>query len=65
MRELAELEFDEQGVLLGGFGTTEDITDIKSSQEALQHERTFLRQVIDAAPSVIFVKDQEGTIPFR
>ena len=60
VRELNELEFDEQGVLLGGFGTTEDITDIKTSQEALQHERTFLRQVLDAVPSVIFVKDQEG-----
>ena len=60
VRELAELEFDEHGSLLGAFGTTEDITDIKSSQEALQHERAFLRQVIDAAPSMIFVKDREG-----
>jgi len=60
VRELAELEFDEHGSLLGGFGTTEDITDIKSSQEALQHEQALLRQVIDAVPSVIFVKDREG-----
>jgi PAS domain S-box-containing protein len=60
VRELADLEFDEQGTLQGAFGTTEDITDIKSSQKALQHERIFLRQVIDAVPSVIFVKDQEG-----
>ncbi len=60
VRELAELEFDEHGSLLGAFGTTEDITDIKSSQEALQHERAFLRQVIDATPSMIFVKDREG-----
>ena len=60
VRELAELEFNEHGLLLGGFGTSEDITDIKSSQEALQHERAFLRQVIDTAPSLIFVKDWEG-----
>ena len=60
VRELAELEFDEHGSLLGGFGTTEDITDIKISQEALQQERAFLRQVIDAVPSMIFVKDREG-----
>ncbi|MGZ8238751.1 MAG: hybrid sensor histidine kinase/response regulator [Methylobacter sp.] len=60
VRELAELEFDEHGALSGGFGTTEDITDIKSSREALQHERTFLRQIIDTVPSVIFVKDREG-----
>jgi PAS domain S-box-containing protein len=60
VRELAELEFDEQGMLIDAFGTTEDITDIKNSQEALQHERAFLRQVIDTVPSVIFVRDQEG-----
>jgi PAS domain S-box-containing protein len=60
VREQAELEFDEHGSLTGGFGTTKDITDIKRSQEALQHERMFLRQVIDAAPSMIFVKDRES-----
>jgi PAS domain S-box-containing protein len=60
VREQAELEFNENGALLGGFGTTEDITDIKNAQEALQHERAFLRQVIDVAPSIIFVKDKEG-----
>ena len=60
VRELAELEFDKHGVLLGGFGTTEDITDIKSTQEALHYERAFLRQIIDAVPSMIFVKDREG-----
>lgn len=60
VRELAELEFDKHGVLLGAFGTTEDITDIKSTQEALQYERAFLRQIIDAVPSMIFVKDREG-----
>ncbi|MDD1621328.1 MAG: PAS domain S-box protein, partial [Methylococcaceae bacterium] len=60
VREQVELEYDEHGVLLGGFGTTEDITDIKGHQEALQRERAFLRQVIDAVPSVIFVKDREG-----
>jgi PAS domain S-box-containing protein len=60
VREQAELEFNENGALLGGFGTTEDITRIKNVQDALQHERIFLRKVIDAAPSIIFVKDKEG-----
>ncbi|MEY3288823.1 MAG: hypothetical protein RLZZ419_1065 [Pseudomonadota bacterium] len=60
LRERAELKFDEQKALLSGFGTTEDITDVKNSQEALQQERALLRQVIDAVPSVIFVKDREG-----
>jgi len=60
VRELAELEFDEHGVPRGGFGTTEDVTDIKNAQQALQNERAFLRQIIDAAPSLIFVKDRES-----
>lgn len=60
VRQLVELEFDENGSVRGGFGTTEDITGIKTVQEALQRERTFLKQVIDTAPSAIFVKDREG-----
>jgi PAS domain S-box-containing protein len=60
VREQAELEFNENGALLGGFGTTEDITRIKNVQDALQHERIFLRQVINAVPSIIFVKDKES-----
>ncbi len=36
VREKAELEFDEHGDLLGGFGTTQDITDIKQAHLSLQ-----------------------------
>lgn len=32
VREKAELEFDGSGQLLGGFGTTQDITDIKQAE---------------------------------
>ncbi len=35
VRELAELEFNSQGELLGGFGTTQDITELKQSEESL------------------------------
>ena len=35
VRERAELEFDEQGRLLGGFGTTQDITGLKQAEQAL------------------------------
>ena len=36
VRERAELEFDSQGVLLGGFGTTQDITERKRAEEDLR-----------------------------
>jgi PAS domain S-box-containing protein len=32
VRERAEMEFDTQGELLGGFGTTQDITEMKAMQ---------------------------------
>ena len=35
VREKAELEFDQKGRLLGGFGTVQDITDRKRADEAL------------------------------
>lgn len=36
VRELAELEFDLDGSLLGGFGTTQDISDRKRTEARLQ-----------------------------
>jgi PAS domain S-box-containing protein len=36
VRERAELEFDPEGQLLGGFGTTQDITGRKEMEEALR-----------------------------
>jgi len=36
IREKAELEYDEQGQLLGGFGIAQDITDIKLAEHALR-----------------------------
>jgi PAS domain S-box-containing protein len=36
VRKRAELEFDPEGVLLGGFGTTQDITELKAAEEAIK-----------------------------
>jgi PAS domain S-box-containing protein len=35
VREKAEMEFDAAGLLLGGFGTTQDITELKLAEQAL------------------------------
>ncbi len=39
VRERAELEFDSQGALLGGFGTVQDTTERKQMEEALRRSR--------------------------
>lgn len=36
VREMAELEFDAKGVLLGGFGTTQDITERRKVEDELR-----------------------------
>jgi len=41
-------------------GTAVDFTGWKETEEALRHEKALLRQVIDATPSLVFVKDREG-----
>ncbi len=35
VREIAEIEFDAHGQILGGFGTTQDITELKQAEQAL------------------------------
>lgn len=40
VRERAELEFDKDGTLLGGFGTVQDITERKQAEEALERLRS-------------------------
>jgi PAS domain S-box-containing protein len=42
VRERAELEFDPQGQLRGGFGTVQDITERKEAATTLQASRDFL-----------------------
>jgi PAS domain S-box-containing protein len=39
VRERAELEFDKDGSLLGGFGTAQDITELKQAEEALRESK--------------------------
>jgi PAS domain S-box-containing protein len=62
VRERAELEFDKKGILKGGFGTTQDITERKKEQEErerLQKELADglneLQSVLDTAPIAIWI----------
>jgi len=46
LREQAELEFDKEGVLLGGFGTVQDITERKTSEQLLQKAHDELEEKV-------------------
>ncbi len=48
---------DSQGKVTGIVGISRDITERKRAEEALQHERTLLRTVIDNIPDAIYAKD--------
>jgi len=51
---------DTQGASIGLVGTARDITESKQVERELAEQRIFLRQVIDANPNLIFVKDRNS-----
>ncbi len=51
---------DSQGQLILYEGFVQEVTDRKQAEEAIRSQQEFLRQVIDASPYAIFVKDWEG-----
>ena len=57
VREKAYIEFDNDGVLLGGFGITQDITDRKQAEETLAFERSQLLSIFDGIDDVVYVTD--------
>ena len=52
--------FEHDGTFLGFIGIALDITERRQTEELLEQERAFLRQVIDINPNFIFAKDREG-----
>ncbi len=59
VRERATLEFDSSGTLLGGFGTTQDITERKSLELALRQTEKQFRLFIEDAPAAIAMLDRD------
>jgi PAS domain S-box-containing protein len=51
---------DGGGVLIAIQGMVSDITERKRAELELQQQKAFIRQVIDANPNQIFVKDAKG-----
>jgi len=50
---------NRQGKIIGNFGISRDISEIKRIEERLDTERNLLRSLIDNLPDYIYVKDTE------
>ena len=57
VRERAELEFDAEGQLLGGFGITQDISDRKQSEKALHESEARFKLLADNAEQLLTTGD--------
>ena len=51
---------DKQGRIIGNFGISRDITELKNFEAQLAAERNLLRSVIDNLPDCIYVKESRG-----
>ena len=51
---------DSAGRIIGTFGLTRDVTNLKRAEDELTAERNLLRTIIDHLPSRVFVKDTSG-----
>ncbi|MGE5197199.1 MAG: PAS domain S-box protein [Deltaproteobacteria bacterium] len=60
VQEQAELEFDEKGTLLGGFGTVQDVTERKKIEEKILREKQFSDSLINSLPGVFYAIDTNG-----
>lgn len=57
VREKAELEFNKDGALLGGFGITQDITERKRTEEELEMAKINAEKAKEAAEAANKAKD--------
>lgn len=52
----------KNGEIIGTFGTSRDISEVKEARESLEEQHRLLSTLIDILPCRIFVKDREGRI---
>ena len=55
--ERAELEFEKGDALIGGFGTVQDITERKHSEEVLREREQFISRVMNASINALYIRN--------
>ena len=53
---------NKDGQIIGTFGISKNITDLKQAQEAAAYERDLLRSLLDHSPDSIFFKDLQSRL---
>jgi len=51
---------NKDGEIIGTFGVSKDITQLKETEETLAREKNLLRTLIDTLPCTVFIKDPQG-----
>ncbi len=62
VREKAELEFDKDGAIMSGFGTAQEITELKDMQARLEEYSKHLEQLVDEKTQKLNEAERMATI---
>ncbi|MBE2214206.1 MAG: PAS domain-containing protein [Opitutaceae bacterium] len=54
--------YGDDGSIIGTFGISRDITEVKQARESLEAQHRLLKTLIEILPCRIFVKDRDGRI---